>query len=572
MKIRIKSPPRNRSHLCLNHWFGLMAFVLTMFLLPNLSRAATYYVDPVGCPACTGPVTFHTIALAMAAASNGDTIILLSNDTEQITTAKAVAIEGASQSVVWSFGGTLMNFSATQGPLTVVNLTLNDTANSGSIFAEQNNSMTINFTQDILESTGGTSGWYIQDNNNYTLYLNRTEILGNANSSGGVDEQNGSGTNFYVTNSIITGFTKSGAYGIYDGNGSSVILSSTIADNDTGYYQQNGSSAAVTDTAFDNITADYGGTSFASGASYNAFGKSAVIGTHSISITNAAFTAFGSNYYPVAGSPLIDVGTNDGVAVDYAGTSRPQGAGYDIGAYEYIPVVATNTPTNSPTITYTPIITNTPTITFTFTQTNTPNSFTPTNTWTITQTPTYTFSSTNTPTWTITQTPTFTNSSTNTTTWTITNTQTITNTPTITPTPMPTSTPNGSGIIYGTCPSSQPNSYAQQELLVAEGAGLDEVTAESVGMGTQPITVTLPPGAAPVTAFLYVEYNDNNHVAANPVAVSFNGNSTGVGTVDGAPVSYFNLSQNNTFYNIRYNINPTWLTMGGAGGAVPFTP
>ena len=37
-------------------------------------------------------------------------------------------------------------------------------------------------------------------------------------------------------------------------------------------------------------------------------------------------------------SPAIDAGTNTGVATDYDGTARPQGAAYDIGAYEYTPV------------------------------------------------------------------------------------------------------------------------------------------------------------------------------------------------------------------------------------------
>ena len=37
-------------------------------------------------------------------------------------------------------------------------------------------------------------------------------------------------------------------------------------------------------------------------------------------------------------SPAIDAGMNTGVATDYDGTARPQGAAYDIGAYEYTPL------------------------------------------------------------------------------------------------------------------------------------------------------------------------------------------------------------------------------------------
>jgi hypothetical protein len=43
------------------------------------------------------------------------------------------------------------------------------------------------------------------------------------------------------------------------------------------------------------------------------------------------------NTYLQAGSPAIDAGlTLADVPMDYAGTSRPQGIRFDIGAFEYI--------------------------------------------------------------------------------------------------------------------------------------------------------------------------------------------------------------------------------------------
>jgi hypothetical protein len=44
----------------------------------------------------------------------------------------------------------------------------------------------------------------------------------------------------------------------------------------------------------------------------------------------------GSNYAIQSGSPAKDAALNVGVAIDLIGTARPQGAGYDIGAYEVV--------------------------------------------------------------------------------------------------------------------------------------------------------------------------------------------------------------------------------------------
>ncbi len=46
------------------------------------------------------------------------------------------------------------------------------------------------------------------------------------------------------------------------------------------------------------------------------------------------------DYHIRAGSPAIDAGLNVGVTTDLEGTPRPQGAGYDIGAYEFTPALA----------------------------------------------------------------------------------------------------------------------------------------------------------------------------------------------------------------------------------------
>jgi hypothetical protein len=48
----------------------------------------------------------------------------------------------------------------------------------------------------------------------------------------------------------------------------------------------------------------------------------------------------GDNYHIPVGSPAIDSGLNVGITTDLDGNSRPQGNGYDIGAYEFTPAVS----------------------------------------------------------------------------------------------------------------------------------------------------------------------------------------------------------------------------------------
>jgi len=56
------------------------------------------------------------------------------------------------------------------------------------------------------------------------------------------------------------------------------------------------------------------------------------------------------NFYLQTGSPAIDYGSSTAFvpSTDYAGTARPQGAAYDLGAYEYTGVVPTPTPQPTP--------------------------------------------------------------------------------------------------------------------------------------------------------------------------------------------------------------------------------
>src|ERR1035438_4440473 len=73
--------------------------------------------------------------------------------------------------------------------------------------------------------------------------------------------------------------------------------------------------------------------------------------------------------------------------------------------------------------------------------------------------------------------------------------------------------PSMAQVTYTTCPSGNPApGYAQTQQMVATGVGLDYALVG--GPCGQPLTVTLPPGAVPVTSYLYVEYNPQSFVAA----------------------------------------------------------
>jgi hypothetical protein len=127
------------------------------------------------------------------------------------------------------------------------------------------------------------------------------------------------------------------------------------------------------------------------------------------------------------GSPCIDVATASGApSQDLLGTTRPLGAGFDMGAYELVPP-----PTPTPTAT----------------STRTP---TPTATATATRTPTLTATASSTATWTPTPTATASSTATSTHTSTPTATHTFTPTATATSTSTPTSTPTpGAGDCNG---------------------------------------------------------------------------------------------------------------------------
>jgi Ca2+-binding RTX toxin-like protein len=166
----------------------------------------------------------------------------------------------------------------------------------------------------------GSAGWGIAlwHDANHVNIVNNTVVN---NTSGGItvgggDFVNTSGPDDYdfVANNIVYGNHN---YGIdeYGATGThNVYTNNLVTNNGTNWVLQNGLTASNTVTAAPNFV-NYTGTS-------------------------------SGDYHLAAGSPGIDAGTaTNAPATALDGVARPQGAGYDIGAYEFTP---STTPTPPP--------------------------------------------------------------------------------------------------------------------------------------------------------------------------------------------------------------------------------
>ena len=63
-------------------------------------------------------------------------------------------------------------------------------------------------------------------------------------------------------------------------------------------------------------------------------GQAIVVGNGTVGITNTLIVNYAAGI-ETAGSPTIDAGVDAGVMADLEGVTRPQYAGYDIGAFEF---------------------------------------------------------------------------------------------------------------------------------------------------------------------------------------------------------------------------------------------
>jgi hypothetical protein len=108
------------------------------------------------------------------------------------------------------------------------------------------------------------------------------------------------------------------------GAGTVYITNTIVASHTTGIENAGG-------TVSEDYSLFYGNTANLSGVTG---------GSHSLTGDPAFVNPAADDYHLKVTSAAIDAGTDAGVTTDFDGKARPQGAGYDIGAYEYEPINA----------------------------------------------------------------------------------------------------------------------------------------------------------------------------------------------------------------------------------------
>lgn len=137
-----------------------------------------------------------------------------------------------------------------------------------------------------------------------------------------------------ITNCLITGNTTNtnggGVYGYVDVT--NCTFANNTANNGGGLY--NGRN--VTNSIFWGNSATISPDLEASSVTHSDISQPGIAGTGNIS-TDPLFVS-NADFYLQSTSPCIDSGTsNSAPDDDIIGTQRPQGSGYDMGAYEYVP-------------------------------------------------------------------------------------------------------------------------------------------------------------------------------------------------------------------------------------------
>lgn len=213
-----------------------------------------------------------------------------------------------------------------------------------------NTSVTVSGTQFISNTAGQDGGGLLQWNAGYTVTVTNARFERNRST--------GQGGGMFVNDGSVDAANVLWANNQAGGGGAAIRLSGgrlrhvTIARPTQGNGSallMTGGTAGITDTIIAGYTVGISQTGGTLSADYNLLftttptqtaGGALNWGAHNLVNANPRFVnPAAGDYHLAAGSPAIDAGTNVGVTLDLDGIARPQGKGYDLGAYEYRSIV-----------------------------------------------------------------------------------------------------------------------------------------------------------------------------------------------------------------------------------------
>jgi len=166
---------------------------------------------------------------------------------------------------------------------------------------------------------GGCDNWSVYNNLIYGNAHDQDCIKGNYVPVG----LNGGGSTSKIYNNVIYNNGPKGGY-----TGSGKLINNIVYNNgQAGYIDCKGKSS------HGNIGVSSSGTI---DNNYVYPTSPGITGSNAISVSNPMMkNPSNFDFTLLNGSPLINSGVDVGITTDFFGTPRPQGAGYDIGAYEY---------------------------------------------------------------------------------------------------------------------------------------------------------------------------------------------------------------------------------------------
>jgi hypothetical protein len=213
-------------------------------------------------------------------------------------------------------------------------LTIHANLSTGDPLSGECSSLNNNIADSDNDDNGSGGAIYTSDS---TLELTQTYLHHNSARSGGAIYQTGAGASADVSNCLIHHNTVSTALGagIRCKSGAFKITHTTIADNIGGSGFSGVASEAVNCIAWGNTASGFSLVPTVHGCNIDDGGRAG-------DNVDPKFTAPGSgeNYHLRGTSPAIDACATCGLTTDLENRTRPNGAGFEMGAYEYYPVAA----------------------------------------------------------------------------------------------------------------------------------------------------------------------------------------------------------------------------------------